>query len=448
MELRNIDNIQNVINKVYKGSIADEIGIKEGDILLSINGQKIEDIIEYKFLTCDEYLEVEIENKNKEIYIYEIEKDYDEDIGIEFLNPIIDSAKSCRNKCMFCFIDQLPSGMRESLYFKDDDSRLSFLQGNFITLTNMSEKDIQKMIQYRISPVNISVHTTDPELRVKMLKNKNAGNVYDTMKRLAQAGIEMNCQIVLCPGINDNEYLDKTISDLAHLYPYVRSVAIVPVGLTKFREGLEYLQEFNKEMSLELIDKTFDIQNKFLKDLNTRFVFLSDEFYVMADRKRPNYEEYEGFIQLENGVGLMTKFEEEVNKYIKNMYIRLRKPRKVSVVTGKSAYTFIDQICKNIMNNIEGLEINVYKVRNNYFGESITVSGLITGSDIIQSLQNEDLGDALLIPKSMLKADEDVFLDDVTIKDIEEKLKISIIPCDVEGKQFVKKLITKEKGEI
>lgn len=321
MELKNIEEIQNIISGVNKGSIAEELNIEIGDILLSINDKKIEDIIEYKFFISDEYLEVEIQKKDGEIYIYEIEKEYDEDLGIEFINPIIDKAKSCRNKCIFCFIDQLPKGMRETLYFKDDDSRLSFLQGNFITLTNMSEDDIQKMIQYRISPVNISVHTTDPYLRSKMLNNKNAGKVYGIMERLAGAGIEMNAQIVLCPDVNDKENLGRTLNDLSKLHPYVKSVAVVPIGLTKYREGLFDAKIYDGDSSLEVIEFIHEFQKKSLDNIGTRFVFLSDEFYIMARKDVPSYDTYEGFVQIENGVGLICKLEREIDDYLQKLLL-------------------------------------------------------------------------------------------------------------------------------
>nr|WP_330389958.1 DUF512 domain-containing protein [Tepidibacter formicigenes] len=440
MEIKNTE-MKNIISNVKKNSIAHELKIEEGDILLSINNQKIQDIIEYKFLISDEYLDVEIQKKNGEIYIYEIEKEYDEDLGIEFINPIIDRARSCSNKCMFCFIDQLPKGMRKTLYFKDDDSRLSFLQGNFITLTNMSEEDIEKMIRYRISPVNISVHTTDSDLRVKMLNNKNAGKLYDIMKKLANASIDMNCQIVLCPDINDKENLDKTLLDLSKLYPHVKSVAIVPVGLTKFREGLYNLKEFDKESSQNLISQIKQVQEKFLNDLGTRFVFLSDEFYIMAKEKMPDYESYEGFPQIENGVGLIAKFEKEVNDYLKNTFLKLKKEKVVSIATGESAFEFMKNISNKIMNNIEGLKINIYKIRNEYFGESITVAGLITASDLIEQLKGKNLGNKLIISKSMLKSDEDIFLDDITLEELEKKLNIKVIPSKNKGREFIKKLI-------
>ncbi len=434
-------DIKNVISSVYKASIAEELGIEKGDVLLSINKEKIEDIIEYKFFIAEEYLEVEVEKKNGEIHIYEIEKEYDEDLGMEFVNPIIDEAKSCRNKCMFCFIDQLPKGMRKTLYFKDDDSRLSFLQGNFITLTNMSEKDIEKMIKYRISPVNISVHTTNSALRMKMLNNKNAGKVYEIMKKLGEAGIEMNCQIVLCPEINDGKNLEKTLDDLKQLYPQVKSVAIVPVGLTKFREGLFPLKEFNKESAKHVIHEIENIQNKLLSKIGSRFVFLSDEFYIMAQTEMPSYDAYEGFPQIENGVGLIVKFKEEINHYLDKVNLRLKKEKIISIATGASAFEFMKQLSFDIMNKIENLKINVYKIRNHYFGESITVAGLLTGEDIFCQLKDKELGNALIIPKSMLKADEDVFLDDMKLSELEKKLNVKVLPAKSQGRDFIKKLL-------
>ena len=286
MELKAKD-FSNKITKVVENSIADELDIQVGDILLSINSQKIQDIIEYQYLIAEEYIELEIQTLDGEVVIYEIDKDIDEDLGIEFENPITNSVQTCRNKCIFCFIDQLPKGMRKTLYIKDDDSRLSFLQGNFITMTNMGDAEIDKMIKYHISPVNISVHTTNPTLRVKMLKNKNAGDILDKMKRLSNANINMNAQIVLIPNVNDKEELENTLSDLEKLHPNLESVAIVPIGITKFRDRLEKVDIFDKQSSRELIAQIHQLQKNYLKKLKTRFVFLSDEFYVMADMKRP-----------------------------------------------------------------------------------------------------------------------------------------------------------------
>ena len=438
----NVKNTNNVISKVYKDSIADELGIEVGDLLISINGEPIHDIIEYRFLLSDEYLEVEIQKQNREVYIYEFEKDYDDDLGIEFNNPIIDKAKSCRNKCVFCFIDQLPKGMRETLYFKDDDSRLSFLQGNFVTLTNMSEEDINNIIKYRISPINISVHTTNPELRKTMIKNKFAGNLYSIMERLAEAQIQMNCQIVLCPGYNDKEELERTVSDLTKLYPYVNSAAAVPVGITKHREHLPNLEIFNEKTAGETIDQVDKLQKKYLKELGTRFIFLSDEFYIMANRKLLDYDEYEGFIQFENGVGMISKFEREIKDYLENLSEDHKsKIKKVSIATGHSAYEFMCEMAKCIMEKCPNVQIDVYKIINNFFGDTITVSGLVTATDIIDQLKDKNLGETLYIPRSMLKADEEIFLDNITLENLSDIMGLEVVPCLNEGKDFIDKIL-------
>ena len=438
----NVKNTNNVISKVYKDSIADELGIEVGDLLISINGEPIHDIIEYRFLLSDEYLEVEIQKQNREVYIYEIEKDYDDDLGIEFTNPIIDKAKSCRNKCVFCFIDQLPEGMRETLYFKDDDSRLSFLQGNFVTLTNMSEEDINNIIKYRISPINISVHTTNPELRKTMIKNKFAGNLYSIMERLAEAQIQMNCQIVLCPGYNDKEELERTVSDLTKLYPYVNSAAAVPVGITKHREHLPNLEIFNEKTAGETIDQVDKLQKKYIKELGTRFIFLSDEFYIMANRKLLDYDEYEGFIQFENGVGMISKFEREIKDYLENLSEDHKsKIKKVSIATGHSAYEFMCEMAKCIMEKCPNVQIDVYKIINNFFGDTITVSGLVTATDIIDQLKDKNLGETLYIPRSMLKADEEIFLDNITLENLSDIMGLEVVPCLNEGKDFIDKIL-------
>ena len=438
----NVKNTNNVISKVYKDSIADELGIEVGDLLISINGEPIHDIIEYRFLLSDEYLEVEIQKQNREVYIYEIEKDYDDDLGIEFTNPIIDKAKSCRNKCVFCFIDQLPKGMRETLYFKDDDSRLSFLQGNFVTLTNMSEEDINNIIKYRISPINISVHTTNPELRKTMIKNKFAGNLYSIMERLAEAQIQMNCQIVLCPGYNDKEELERTVSDLTKLYPYVNSAAAVPVGITKHREHLPNLEIFNEKTAGETIDQVDKLQKKYLKELGTRFIFLSDEFYIMANRKLLDYDEYEGFIQFENGVGMISKFEREIKDYLENLSEDHKsKIKKVSIATGHSAYEFMCEMAKCIMEKCPNVQIDVYKIINNFFGDTITVSGLVTATDIIDQLKDKNLGETLYIPRSMLKADEEIFLDNITLENLSDIMGLEVVHCLNEGKDFIDKIL-------
>lgn len=438
----NVKNANNIINKVYDGSIAEELGIEIGDLLVSINDQPIRDIIEYRFLLSEEYLEVEIENKYGEMYLYEIEKDYDEDLGIEFSNPIIDMAKSCRNKCMFCFVDQLPDGMRETLYFKDDDSRLSFLQGNFVTLTNMSDDDIDNIIKYRISPINISVHTTNPELRQKMISNKFAGKVYSIMKRLAEAEITMNCQVVLCPGINDGEELRRTVYDLIKLYPYVNSIAVVPVGVTRYRDNLPNLEIFDKERANSTIDQIHKIQKELLEKFGTRFVFLSDEFYIVADRDMLDYDDYEGFLQFEDGVGMIRKMGTEVKEYLNALPSnKTVKEKKVSIATGHSAYEFMKDLAELVMEKYPCIDIHVFEIKNKFWGETITVSGLITAKDIVEQLGDENLGEALYITRSMLKADEEIFLDNITLEELQDIMKIKIIPCLNEGKDFIDKIL-------
>ncbi|MBB6216984.1 putative radical SAM enzyme (TIGR03279 family) [Anaerosolibacter carboniphilus] len=432
---------ENVISEVVPGSIGERIGIESGDILLSINGQKIEDIIEYMFFISDERLDVSIRKENGEVRNYHIRKDYDEDLGIVFENPIIDQAKSCRNKCIFCFIDQLPSHMRETLYFKDDDSRLSFLQGNFVTLTNMSDEDIDKIIRYRISPINVSIHTTDPALRIKMLNNKTAGNIYERLKRLTDVGIRINGQIVLCPGINDGERLDKTIVDLAQLYPALESVAIVPVGVTNFREKLFPLDTYHKDSANEVIEQIDKWQKKLYKQIHTRFAFLSDEFYVLADRSIPSYEEYESFPQIENGVGLMAMFEHELMDELFKLQARKIKHKKISIITGISAKAFLAGLSRKIEQRFEGLELKVYAIENEFFGRTITVAGLITGQDILNQLKSKDLGERIIIPESMLKAGEEIFLDNVTVGELQEKLDAEVVVSAVNGREFINKIL-------
>lgn len=437
----NEKKIRNIISKVELGSIAEELDIEKGDILVNINGKEITDILDYLFLMADDYLEVEIEKKDGEVWVLEIDKDYDEDLGIEFENPILDKAKFCRNKCIFCFIDQLPQNMRKSLYFKDDDSRLSFLQGNFVTLTNLTDDDIDRIIEYNISPINVSIHTTNPSLRTEMLGNKNAGNVLERIKKLTENRILINGQIVLCPGVNDGKELDRTIEDLNGFYPNLHSLAIVPVGITKFRDNLYSMGIFGKEKSRKTIEQINDWQGKLKQKLNTRFVYLSDEFYNIAEMDLPSYDEYEGFPQIENGVGLIRKLEYEFNEYLETVPKGTEADRTVSIVTGTSAYGFIKELSRKLSEKVDKLKINVYSIINDYFGDTITVSGLITGQDIIKQLKDKELGDMVLIPKSMLKSDEDIFLDDITIEDMEKSLNMNVIACDVNGKEFIESII-------
>lgn len=435
------EKYKNIVAKVEKDSIAEEMGIEIGDILISINGKKIIDIIDYLFLISDNYLDVEIQKNNDEIWILEIDKDYDEDLGIEFNNAILDKAKSCKNKCIFCFVDQLPTNMRKSLYFKDDDSRLSFLQGNFLTLTNLSDADIDRIIEYNISPINVSIHTTNPELRVKMLNNRTAGNILERIKRLTENRILINGQIVLCPGINDELELEKTIKDLYPLYPNLHSVAIVPVGITKFRENLYPLKIFDEEEANKVIIQVNKWQGLLKERIGTSFVYLSDEFYNIAKQPLPSYEDYEGFPQIENGVGLIRKLEHEFNEYLLSLPSNLEIDKTITIITGVSAAKFMRELTKKLTDRVSKLRIQVYPIINNYFGETITVSGLITGKDIINQLENKELGAEILIPKSMLKSDEPVFLDDIKVKDIEEHFLKKIKVCDIDGKALIDNII-------
>ncbi|WP_313757122.1 DUF512 domain-containing protein [Tissierella sp.] len=437
MELKNFTEDKNIIEEVAKGSIAEELEIEPGDILLSINDIPVKDIIDYKYLVSDDYVVVAIEKKDGDIWEFEIEKDFDEDLGLVFTNPLIDKAKSCRNKCIFCFIDQLPPNMRETLYFKDDDSRLSFLQGNFITLTNMSDEEIDRIIRYRLSPINVSVHTTNPELRIKMLNNKNAGRIYEILKRFKDANLEVNCQIVLVPGINDGKELERTLEDLSKLYPTVESVAVVPIGITKYREKLKKVEPYNKESANELLKFIFDKQNYFLKKLGTRFVFASDEFFAMTKTKLPKSNDYEGFPQLENGVGLMKSFEDEIMIELKKIKTPINNNKRYILATGTLAYDFIVKMKEKILEKIHGIELTVIPIVNRFFGETITVAGLVTGQDLVAQLSSYDNIDGIIIPRSMMKRDEEIFLDNLTIEDVSKALNIPVISSEVEGKSLI-----------
>lgn len=436
---------QNVIIKVEQGSIAEELGMEVGDILISINGQPVEDVFDYRYLIQDDYIEMCIENASGEQCIAEIEKDFDEDIGIIFESGLMDQAKSCRNKCIFCFIDQLPPNMRQTLYFKDDDSRLSFLQGNYVTLTNMSDHDIERIIYYHLSPINISVHTTDLELRKKMLKNKNADKVLETMKRLAEAGIEMNLQVVLCKGINDGKTLDKTIEDCAAFYPHAKSMSVVPIGLTKYRENLYQMEPFEKKDAEDIVAQIELWQKKCKQKLGTRFVFASDEFYLKSEKKIPDCEAYEDFSQYENGVGMLALMEQEFQECFSGLEGNDSQKRIVSVATGKAAYALISSFCDRIKEKYPKMQIYAYEIENEFFGPQITVSGLLTGQDIICQLTGKALGEYLLLPDSLLRNGTQMLLDDIEINQIEEKLQVPIRITRNSGSDFINKILNTEE---
>jgi len=433
------NNMKNIIVKVLKNSIAEELELEPGDELLSVNDCEIVDYIDYKFQISDETVLLKIMKKDGELWEFEVEKDYDEDIGIIFENPLMDNIKVCSNNCMFCFIDQMPRGMRKTLYLKDDDTRLSFLYGNFITLTNLSEDEIKRIIQYRISPIKVSVHTTDSSLRKFMMGNNKDIDIIKYLKRLTDAGITVDCQIVLVRDVNDGEVLDKTIKDLSELYPYLRSVAVVPVGLTKFRDNLKEIKPFDKESALKLVEQVNLLQEKMKKKLKTRFVFIADEFYITSGVDFPQYKDYEKFDQLENGIGLCRLLEWEIDHYLSKIknYETLKK--EITIVTGVAAYDLLVSLSEKIMKNIN-VKINVEKIINNFFGEKITVAGLITGKDIIEQLKSKKCKN-IIIPKCMLNDENGVFLDDLTIEDLKRELNTEINICDVKGKELLNLIV-------
>ncbi len=434
--------MKNQIAKILPGSIAEEIELVVGDRLISINGNVVIDIIDYKFLITDELLHIEIEKADGEVWEIEVEKEYDEDLGIQFVDAILDKPKSCHNKCIFCFIDQLPEGMRETLYFKDDDSRLSFFQGNFVTLTNMKEEDIDRIIRYKISPINVSVHTTDAELRKVMLNNRFAGNVYDRLKRLAEAGIKINCQVVSCPGINNGPELIKTIEDLYKLYPSIENLAVVPVGITKYREGLFNLTLYDKNTATQEIEDVKELQEKYIRDIGSPFIRLSDEFYVTAQIDVPPEEFYDGYDQLEDGIGMIRLLRSVIEEDVADL--RLNSRGSFTFVTGHSAYEEILQVANKITTCNNKISIDVKKIVNDFFGETITVAGLLTGKDIINQLKDEELGEHLIIPSNMLKKgyelgnyEEQIFLDNITVSELEKSLNTKVLICDYSGEDLI-----------
>lgn len=437
-------NNRHLIKSVTPGSIAEEMEIEAGDYLLEVNGTTIVDIFDYQLLCMDEFIDVVIEKSNGEQWELEIEKDENEELGLEFENGLMDEYRSCCNKCMFCFIDQMPPGMRETLYFKDDDSRLSFLQGNYITLTNMNENDVDRIIRYNLSPINISVHTTNPKLRCKMLNNRFAGDKLKYIDRLNAADVEMNGQVVLCKNVNDKEELERTISDLEKYIPNMRSVSIVPSGLTKFRDGLYPLELFEKEDACAVIDTIEKWQKHFYEKYGIHFIHASDEWYILAEREMPEEERYDGYLQLENGVGMIRSFIEEVKDYLDSIEGDDR-VINVSTISGVLAYDTIKSSCDKINKKFPNVNVHVYKIINEYFGHSITVTGLLTGQDICAQLSGKELGDNLLLPTNTLKADENIFLDDMTLEEFEKNLQINTIIVKSSGMDFVKTIINENE---
>ncbi len=414
---------EHIVKSLMPGGIGEELGIEPGDKLLAINGNEIQDVFDYYYYEESEQLLLLIEKPDGEEWELEIEKDEDESLGIEFDQSLMDEYRSCRNKCMFCFIDQMPKGMRETLYFKDDDSRLSFLQGNYITLTNMSDHDVERIVKYRLEPINISFQTTNPELRCKMLHNRFAGEALKKVDILYRGQIEMNGQIVLCKGVNDGEELERTIRDLTGYLPYLKSVSIVPVGLTRYRDGLYPLEPFTKEDAREVLSVIHRWQEKIYQEHGIHMIHAGDEWYVLAEEEVPEEERYDGYLQLENGVGMMRLLFNEVQEALSAVTGDGRQ-REISLATGRLMYPYIGKILEEIRKKFPNITTHLYAIRNDFFGERITVSGLITGQDLTGQLKGQPLGERLLLPCNMLKIGEPVFLDDFTLEEVENSLQV------------------------
>ncbi|MDD7418567.1 DUF512 domain-containing protein [uncultured Blautia sp.] len=425
-----------VISRVLPGSIGEELELEPGDVLVSINGQPVEDVFDYRYLMNDEVVELLIRKKNGEEWELEVEKDYEDDLGVEFENSLMDDYRSCSNHCIFCFIDQMPPNMRETLYFKDDDSRLSFLQGNYVTLTNMSEYDLDRIIKFHLSPINVSFQTMNPELRCKMLHNRFAGDALKKVDKLYQGGVIMNGQIVLCKGVNDRDELEYSLEKLSEYAPVLQSVSVVPVGLSKYRDGLYPLEPFDREDAEYLIEQVERWQKIMMERHGIHFIHASDEWYILAGKKLPEETRYDGYLQLENGVGMMRLLETEVKERLAGLEGDNRE-FTASVATGKLAAPFIQQYMKLIQEKFPNIKVNVYTIRNDFFGERITVSGLITGADLREQLKDRELGEKILIPCNMLRSGEDVFLDDLTVDDIREALGTELVVVDEPGADLV-----------
>ena len=435
--------MEHIVKNVLENSIAEELEIEPGDNILAVNDHPIEDIFDYQYLINDEYIELLVKKSDGEEWLLEIEKDYDEDLGIVFENSLMDNYKSCYNKCIFCFIDQNPKGMRDTIYFKDDDSRLSFLQGNYITLTNMKDEDIDRIINYHLAPINISVHTTNPQLRCSMLNNRFAGTILERIRKFYNAGIPMNGQIVLCKGINDGEELWRSISDLMEFVPVMESLSVVPVGLSDYRDGLFHLEPFDKEDACEVIDIIEHFQKKAYEKHGIHFVQASDEWYINAGRDFPEAERYDGFVQLENGVGMVRLMKEEFEQEFSAVQGDDRE-YEVSIVTGVLVYDSIKILVDRMKEKFPNVKINLYKIINDFFGHRITVTGLLTGGDMIKQLKGKPLGQRLILPSNTLMADEPKFLDDVTLDQFIEALQVDVCIVESSGADFIHSVIGDE----
>ncbi len=429
---------------VTADSIAAELEIQPGDVLLSVNGVQIADVFDYQYQIHEEYLTVVIRKQDGEEWELEIEKEYDEDLGIEFESGLMDDYRTCSNHCIFCFIDQMPPGMRKTLYVKDDDARLSFLQGNYITLTNMKDEDIERVIRYKLAPVNISVQAMNPDLRCKMLRNRFAGQALSKMRRLYEAGIEMNGQIVLCKGINDGQELERSIRELTAYIPKMQSVSVVPVGLTRYREGLYPLEPFTQADARTVLEMIHKWQAYCMKRWGIHFVHASDEWYLLADAPLPKADSYDGYVQLENGVGMIRLLLDEFREAVEAAEVMetagqkplVYKQGRLSAATGLLAAPLLRKLADEFMRRFPGREIKVFPIRNDFFGEQITVAGLLTGHDLLEQLKGQDLGSCLLLPCSLLRSGEEVFLDDLTVTELKNALQVKIVIVNSNGQDL------------
>ena len=434
-----------IIKQVLPGSIGEELELEPGDRVLEVNGEKIEDVFDYRYLINDTYIEMTVLKKNGEVLLFEIDKYMDEDLGIEFESSLMDEYHSCTNKCIFCFIDQLPKGMRPTMYFKDDDSRLSFLQGNYITLTNMKDKDLDRIIRYKLSPINISVHTTNPELRCMMLHNRFAGKIMDQIQKLYEAETIMNGQIVLCKGVNDGKELEKTIQDLGGFLPFMESLSVVPVGISRHREGLYPLEPFDREDAKAVLKTIHTLQDQFMDEYGTHFVHASYEWYILAGESLPEEDNYDGYVQLENGVGMLRLQEREFHEALEEA--RFSESSKLfekhcTIATGKLAGPFLKELVKDLTAVYPNIHVDVVEVTNDFFGPQITVSGLLTGQDIVAQLKNRTLGSELLLPVNVLRSGEDVLLDDMHINEIEKTLQVPVRIVQSNGNDLFDALVS------
>lgn len=429
-----------VIKNVTKGGRCEKLGVKPGETLLNINGEEIADVLDYRFYQINRSLKLEIQDENGAVREVLVKKGEYEELGLEFETYLMDKQHSCRNKCIFCFIDQLPKGLRKSLYFKDDDSRLSFLFGNYVTLTNISEHEVERIIKMHISPINVSVHTTNPELRCKMLNNRFAGRALSILKRFADGGIMINCQIVSCPGINDGAELDRTLSDLEQLFPQIESIAAVPVGLTRYREGLYPLESYTSQTALKTLEQLENWGEHFIKKYGRRIVFASDEFYLKSGRPIPDADFYEGFQQLEDGVGLLSCLRDEFEWAVEEAEPS-DKRAEITLACGKAPETFLKELMLLLNEKFPNINVSVVGIENKFFGGEVDVTGLVTGVDLINALRGRKLGDKLMISTSMLRREGDLFLDDTSVEDVEAELNVELVAVPNDGARLLEEIL-------